>query len=302
MSEKNKTKIEKKLVASIALIITIGIASVVPLTFFMDNNAKAQTSVTDSLFNLNIPCAYYNVDIAYNVEINDKISNLQRMLDFYYRDAAVIAVQPSINYSVLDSNTVARIEIFEYTVYTNNLELQKSYTALSFNEQAFGQYTSKNPYGHMTSFAMKYWEETLLPKLGSGSKSFCSYGIDDPNEQMLTDYAGNNENFGQGNGKSIDKKHGNILAEVEKTQSVYIDVKRVAYISLCDDGTIVVVDDNKLLQHLELAKTNDGFMYGNPANVDREFYYGLSKIPYNGPYDSVPEDRRSSVWPDLFEG
>jgi hypothetical protein len=297
LSEKNKTKIEKKLVASIALIITIGIASVVPLTFFMGNatSVSAQTSTADSLFNIDIPCAYYNANVTYDVEINSMFDGSHRMLGYYYRAGSVIAVQPSINYNVLDGDTVARIELFEYAVYTDNLQLQKTYGYFSYNGEAFGLYDTED--GHMTNFAMKYWRENIEPKLVGTSKSFGGDDITDPEKPMNVWIDGNMENFGDKN-KSIDKRHSNILAEVEKTPSVYLDVRRVAYMSLNADGTIVVVEDNKLVQHLELTKTDDGFMYGNPANVGREIHFGLHAIPSKG--TTVPEDLWPAVWPHLF--
>jgi hypothetical protein len=181
VSEKNKMKIEKKLIAAIALAITIGIATVIPLTFFMDNTAKAQTSVTASLFNIDIPCAYYNANVTYDVKINSLIDGSHRVHDIWYRDGAVIAVQPSINYDVLDNNTVARIEFFEYTVYTDKLQLQKSYSYFAFNESAFGRVDT--PHGS-SSFIVEYYINNIRNK-NRGSDTFGGEDVTGPDRKSV---------------------------------------------------------------------------------------------------------------------
>ncbi|MDR1993189.1 MAG: hypothetical protein LBQ98_06830 [Nitrososphaerota archaeon] len=259
--------------------------------------ASAQTSVADSLFNIDVPCAYYNANATYNVEINSVFDGSHRVLDIYYRAGSVIAVQPSINYNVLGNDTVARIEIFEYTVYTDNLQLQKTYSYFSYNPEAFGLADNGNGY-MVANFASKYWQENIEPKLVGTTKSFGGESVSDPDKPMNVWIAGEMENFGLGTGRSLDKRYRNILAEVEQAQSVYLDVRRVAYMSVYADDTVVIVEDSKLVQHLELTKTNDGFMYGNPADVGREIYFRLHAIPYNG--TSLPEHLWPEVWPHLF--
>ncbi|MDR2707901.1 MAG: hypothetical protein LBB87_04070 [Nitrososphaerota archaeon] len=303
MSEKNKNGNRKKLITSIALVITIGIATIIPLAFFMSgtNTVKAQQSVTDSLFNIDIPCAYYNADVTYNVEINSMIDGRHSVFDAWYRDAAVIAVQPSINYDALDNDTVARIEYFEYTVYTDNLQLQKSYSYFAFNEKAFDQYND----GPSAYFAMNYYTENMRSHLRDGDY-FGGFSVTDPEDPMIVWVAGNHANRGYGADETIDETYRNILAEVESTQTIYLDIRRVAYVSISVDGTMMVVEDNKIIQHLELTKNDEGFMFGTPADIpvevysgrQREYYFGLPTIPYKG--TDVPEELWSTVWPDIF--
>jgi hypothetical protein len=290
MSEKNKTKIEKKLIATIALIVTIGIATIVPLTFVMSNTARAQTNITDPLFNIAIPFAYYNADVTYNVEINSVIDGGHSIYDVWYRDAAVIAAQPSINLDVLGNDTVARIEFFEYTVYTDKLQLQKSYSYFAYNEEAFEQYSTGN-------FVTEYYRNNLQDVLTrTGSDYFGGFGVTDPEDSMFTWIAGNSQNHQCYN--ELAKHESDILTAIANTQTVYVDVKRVAFVSVDTDGKLMVVEDNKLVQHIELTKSDDGFLYGNPADIGREVYIGLPKIPYNG--TDVPEEFWPIIWPDKF--
>jgi hypothetical protein len=279
-------KIEKKLIALSIFAIAIGIATVIPMTFFM--SAKAQTDVADSLFNIDIPCAYYNANITYNVEINDIVhGGGQRIFDLWYRGGPVIAVQPSINHTVLDDNTVARIEFFEFSVYTDKLQLDKSYSYFGFNEEAFEQNGNKH-------IAAKYVEENLLPNKRIGGQGYGGQSITDLTESMPRWITGNTDSIGIGSGHHLDKQFYKIIAAIEDTHTIYLDVRRVAYISLSDDGTIVIVEDNKLLQHLELTKNDDGFMFGSPSAVKIETYFGLPKIPYKG--TDLPEE----FWPEVF--
>ncbi|MCL2642708.1 MAG: hypothetical protein FWD52_04270 [Candidatus Bathyarchaeota archaeon] len=280
-------KIEKKLIALSIFAIAIGIATVLPMTVFM--NAKAQTDIADSLFNIDIPCAYYNANITYNVEINDIVHEPggQRTYDFWYRGGSVIAVQPSINLTVLDDNALARIEFLEYSVYTDKLQLDKSYSYFAFNEEAFGQIDDQH-------IATKYLAEKLVPNKRIGGQTYGGLSTTDPTEPMIRWIAGNMDSIGVGSGRSLDKQFYNILAAIEDTQTIYLDVRRVAYISLSKDGTMVIVEDNKLLQNLELTKNDDGFMFGNPAAVKIETYFRLPEIPYKG--TDLPE----KFWPEVF--
>jgi len=290
MSEKKRVKIEKKLLATFALIAAIGVASIIPLTLVMGNTAKAQTNFSDPLFNIEIPFAYYNADVTYNVEINSVIDGSHRVQDVWYRDAAIIAAKPSINLEVLGSDTVARIEFFEYTAYTDTLQLQKSYSYFAYNEAAFKQYSN----GH---FVTEYYRNNIQNTLKrSGGDYFGGSDVTSPDEPMFTWIAGNSQNHGY-KGK-IAKHDSAILTAIADTQTIYIDVKRVAFVSINVDGKMVVVEDNKLVQHIELTKTDDGFRYGDPANIGREVYIGLPTIPYNG--TDVPEEFWHIIWPDKF--
>ncbi|MCL2172838.1 MAG: hypothetical protein FWB84_04245 [Candidatus Bathyarchaeota archaeon] len=293
-------KIEKKLIALSILAVTIGIATVIPMTYFL--NAKAQTNIADSLFNIDIPCAYYNANATYNVVIHDIIhGGSDRVYDTWFRDNAVIAVQPSINYTVLDKNTVSRIELFEYTLYTDKLQIQKTHSYLSFNEEAFEHYNDKD------SLTTEYWQETLLDKSdGRTGYSFGGLSVSDPGEQIPVWIAGENENHGYNQSDNSYKKGDKILETIKDTQTIYLDIRRVAYISLSADGTVIIVEDNKLLHHLELTKNDNGYMFGTPADIrveiysgrQREYYFGLPNIPYSG--TDVPEELWSTVWPDRF--
>jgi hypothetical protein len=286
-------KIEKKLVALSVFAFAIGMVLLLPLPAFM--NATAQANIADSLFNIDIPCAYYNANVTYDVEINSLIDGSHRVHDVWYRDGAVIAVQPSINYDALDNNTIARVEFFEYTISTDKLQLQKSCSYFAFNKQSFGQ--TDEPKSSF-DFIFDYYEKNLQPKRGGtfGGDSFGGLDVTDLAEPMDFLIVGNSMNCGYP-GK-LEKSHRNILDAIAETQTIYLDVKRVAYISLSNDGTVIVVEDNKLLQHLELTKTDDGFMFGNPTAVKRETYFGLPTIPYNG--TDVPEEFLPLIWPDIF--
>jgi hypothetical protein len=241
--------------------------------------------------------------VDYNVEINSLIDGSHRVFYTWYRDAAVIAIQPSINYAVLGNDTIARIEFFEYAIYTDKLPLQKSYSYLAFNDSAFKQYDEyKN--GRRISFITEFYEKNLQTKRVKGGDSFGGEGITDPSEPMYIWVAGNSDSYSDARSKSLDKTYSNILSAIKNTYTIYLDVRRVAYISLNVDGTMIIMEDSTLLQHLELINTGDGFLYGNPADVydpvivDRKFYFGLQPIPYNG--TSVPEEFWPIIWPDKF--
>ena len=268
-----KNLLEKKLIISITLIITIGIATIVPLAFIMNNTAKAHLFIDDSWFNINVPCAYFNADVTYDVTYYSRPASRYFTYDLYYRSAAIIAIEPSINPVALDKATDARIEYFECVVYTNELTLSKQYFYLTMN--------SSNVAGSdaLFSFANKYLEN-FNPDFSINPSGY-GYGgmsVDDLEKPMPIWMAIDYQNFGQN--KTLNKNYLNVLDVIENTPTIYLDITRIGYVSVINTGTVTIVKDNTLIQHLEMKNTGDGFMLGNPANVvDVIRYEDRFKLP-----------------------
>ncbi len=146
MSEKNKIKIEKKLVASFALIIAIGIASIVPLTIFM-GTAKAQTVTDDSWFNISLNHAYFSANIA----------------DGIYQSVDVRGFDTSFNMEAFNRQTGARIEYFEIICYTDDgIQLYRT----TYYTGANSSYI-ENPYNFIT-LSRESWFDGDVYLDGSG--------------------------------------------------------------------------------------------------------------------------------------
>jgi hypothetical protein len=84
-------KIEKKLILCSILAIAIGIATVVPVAFFM--STKAQT-YDDAWFNIDVPYAYFKANAT----------------DTEYQCAVQIATQVSLSQAAINNRAEARIE------------------------------------------------------------------------------------------------------------------------------------------------------------------------------------------------
>lgn len=46
-----------------------------------------------------------------------------------------------------------------------------------------------------------------------------------------------------------------------KAQDLYINIRRLGYITFNDTSTVAILSDNAVIQHIELKKYGDGFLY-----------------------------------------
>lgn len=251
---------EKKLIASFVLTITIGLVTVVPLAFIMNNSARAQTSIDDSWFNIDVPCAYFNADVAYDVTFYSRPAGRDFAYDIYYRSGAIIAIQPSINYTALSNAADARIEYFECAVYTDDFILSKQYFYFVLNSSSIENSDA------LFSFANKYFEH-MKPDFSVNPRGhyYGGQSVTDLVKPMPVWIAYDQQHFGQN--KTLDKNYLKVLDTIQNTPTIYLDITRIGYVSIINTGTVTLVKDSTLVQHLALKNTGVGFMFGNPADV-----------------------------------
>jgi hypothetical protein len=277
-------KIEKKLVALSIFALIIGISIVVPVTFFM--NEKTQ-KYDDPWFNIEIPYAYFEVNM-----LNDSYA--------YHYLLDVLAIQPSINYNALNQQLDGRIEYLEYTVYTDNMQLSSNTYHLSINNT-----DNENMFDPFSFYNGHYFNSSYADTFPS-YKNYNYYHIKDPAQlpPMLR----------TGSISSINEaEYNSILVELENTQTIYIDIKRVGYITFEGDTPIVTLAGNKIIQHIELTKNGNAFTFGDKDitginwNLTRLFAYGVM-VTFN--VDDLTSHYTSTdqfpigveiIWEDDFE-
>lgn len=258
MSEKtNKMKIEKKLIAAIALIVTIGIATIIPLTFFM-STAKAQAD--EPWFNIDVSSAYLKVDVT----------------DGYYNGAESIVIDALINSNGLSQHIDARVEYFEFTIYTNDIQLSKSYYYLGMDKPG----SEPTP---LPTFPQEVWYN--IPWLNLNLSYINDFGFGNSGGMYSYNVTSSGLNLERWQGLGIssmysrttNEKIDSLFATLENTQTIYLDVKRTAYITFDGNNTVTTLTDDKVIQHIELTKNDYGeFIFGD-SSLLRERVYQLDQ-------------------------
>jgi hypothetical protein len=232
-------QIEKKLILCSILAIAIGIASVAPLSFFM--NVKAQT-FDEPWFDITVPYAYFKANAT------DKL----------YQSTTSIVIQPTINQDALSQHTDARIEYFEFEIYSDQLQLSNATYYLGINSSAVEDPSS------LFAFSRENWFNSSA--FGAGCYVT---NLTEPLHLMGT---GGSVCYGFDDSSWINKNFGTILSTMENAQTIYLDVRRLGYVTFDGNNTVVTLASNQTIQHLELTKTGDAFTYGDPATVRDQFY------------------------------
>jgi hypothetical protein len=234
-------KIEKKLIAISILAIAIGIATVIPMTHFM--NANAQTYDTP-WFNIEVPYAYFKADLTGNI----------------YQDIYLMPLQTSINYKTYNPQTDGRIEYLELTFYTDDLQLFKGTYFISASN------SDKDP-SDMLVFAREDWFNSTDFDLNHGGSGVC---INSTNQMPQI---GGIFCKGITSGDDVDwlnKRFGDLLTVLENTQTIYFDVTRIGYVTFDGSNTVVTLAGNQVIQHIELTKKNNAFIFGELEDIERQ--------------------------------
>jgi hypothetical protein len=223
-------QIEKRLIACSILALAIGIAAIAPLVFFM--NAKAET-FDDPWFNVSVPYAYFKINST----------------SHSYQTTSAIALNCTVNADAIRQHTDARVEYFEFQIYSAQGQIANVIYFLATNSSKVEDPVS------MFAFSRENWFNSTA---GGGGYFVTNFTV--PLPLMRT---GEAESYYDDDGNWISTRFGKTLIEVENTNTLYLDVRRLGYVTFDGNNTIVTLADNQAIQHLELVRNGDAFTYGD---------------------------------------
>jgi hypothetical protein len=227
-------KTKKKLIPLSIFALAIGIATILPLTFFTLNTEATTQISADPWFNVD-PCfAYFRVDL----------------IDDGYRVTNMVNLQTSLNDKVLDRQSEARIEYFEFTFYTDNQQLLKSTYWVSMTKDNYKD--TRNMYVII--------RENMLNSSYLNTDQLSGIDIDILNDLTELEYT---RSFGRVFGSKDDK-----FNDVLDAQTVYLDVSRVCYVTINNNTTTITWTSDQNIQHFELIKNGGAFTFGNTNTLD----------------------------------
>lgn len=229
-------QIEKKLILCSVLAVAIGIATIVPVAYFMNTRVSAQTADEQPWFNLNI--SYATVSI-FN-PFGEDLASYCHVYNY------------TVNPDAIDTQVGSRIECFRIQIYSDKQQLVNKTAYLEVNCTEF-----LSPYE--VQFARDGWFNVTGRGGTSGTFSANFNG-------SFTDVPGAADGFGTEDADQIQA--------IREANVIYIDVHRAGYITNNGNSTVAIRANDEIVQHLELIKSGDQFVYGV-----KPFGYALDKIP-----------------------
>jgi hypothetical protein len=241
--------IEKKLIAVSVIALLIGVSSVIPMVFLMSEPAKAAT-FDDPWFNINVPYAYYSA--------NSTI--------YSYQTKCVIALNFTVNADAITEYADGRVEYYEFQIYGDHEQITNVTYFLARN--------SSKVVDPISMFHFTFTNGFNSTAAGGG---LLVTNLTAPLPLLRT---GESTRHSDETGNWRNTNRGKIILEIENANTIYLDVRRLGYITFTENNTIVTLADNQVIQHLALTKKGDAFTYGEPPN---ESMLMPGELPYPEP-------------------
>jgi len=267
-------KIEKNIMLCSILSLAIGISAIMPLAIFMDT-ARAQSN-DEQWLDIDVPWAYFNADATDNM----------------YWITGGIAFSVLHNYDLLGQHIDARVDYVELTIYTDDMLLSKSHFY-------FGTYRpDRETLTHMDNGGPAAWfkvpwltEKYGIAEYGMRTGDYVNaipntgmalYNVTElpPEEwQNISPDARQTQITTGDTIGGIDENTNAILAALENTQTIYLDIRRIACITFADNGTVTTSEYNQFIQHIELTKNSNGeFTFGDVTGAENLIYQARSEM------------------------
>jgi hypothetical protein len=237
-----KMQFEKKLILCSILAISIGVASIAPLAFFM-SSAKVQPGNDIPWFIINSPYAYYITNVKENT--SSQIGNFTIFgLASYSANYLVgfnLSVNPAVTHFV---NT--RIEYYNLHFYSDLGSITD--VVVYFGANCTGTIDPSSSFSFRNN-----WFNTSASISGEFMLNF---------NGTLTPHV-----IGMGgispSGSVINTTLPAAFLNARNAQTIIIDISRMGYVTFDDDNTIVTLADKSIIQHIELTKNEDRFTFGD---------------------------------------
>jgi hypothetical protein len=244
-------KIEKNLIAFSILAIIIGTASIAPLAFFM-SPAKAQTTDDTSWFNVDVPYASWVATIEENATgYLVGVGTIYGLMS--YGTTYHVALNFTVNPDAVDTLDNARVEYYQLQVYSDKGQIANE-------TYYFGANCKDDIDIDPTSFyfAQEDWFNTTTSGGGAFITKF---------NGTLADSLANGSGLCGIGGSSSSKSFANTtlpekFLDIQNANKLYIDVRRLGFVTFDGNSTIVTLASNEVIQHVELTKSGDQFIYG----------------------------------------
>jgi hypothetical protein len=236
---------EKKMVTLSIIALMIGIATIVPLAFFM--SARAETTYDKSWFNFNVPYAYIK---ANSTDFHNGTS------EYGYWQSMVLNVTINEDAKRELTDAEARIEYFKVQIYAENGPIIN-----------ITYFVGANRTGTFDPVSFHFERNNWFDSNTTGGGTFIPNT--DSNGVVLTQTGGSLTAVGP---TDADWKNDILLKRIDlinNAEVLYIDIQRLGWVTFNGNSTVATLAEEGIIQHLELTKYGDGFLYNNLFTEDQ---------------------------------
>jgi hypothetical protein len=228
-----KPMIEKKLVLCGILAIAIGVATILPLEYFMSATAKA-AAPDKPWFTIDVPYAYCNPNFSGGNSTTSLYgASIQAVANFSLTPDAL-------------KNADARIEYYQFRVYSDQGQI--------VNMTYYIVYSKPYVVNGISGAGAIHFEGGLIYDGSPSNGGQCLYDAYDRNFTIgfVSDHI-------------VGTSASNLpqaVTDLRNAQTLYIDVSRQCSVTFNGNVTVITPSSNEVLQHIELTRTANGFAYG----------------------------------------
>ncbi len=222
--------IEIKLAAGCILALVIGVLAISPLMLSTLRTSKAENTPAP-FFDMNIPYVYIGFGNSSNLGVGGR--------DF------CIVFNATSNVNENDDLPDAAIEYFQIQIYSNHGQIESltEYTGTAYNSsftpQTFNSFI----------FNRDQWFDTRASGGGGGIFRF-NWTANQSQLNMLTGSTNSQPNY-------------------QDAETIFIDVRRIGTIIFSGNSTIASIANAESIEHLELQKYENGFLYNTLVPADQ---------------------------------
>jgi len=256
-------KIEKKLIAYSAIALIIGVASIMPLMFLMSAKAEATPK---SWFTLNVPYAYVKANFTENLNGTD-VYEYMRAFVFNF----------TLNVETENEISDARFEYYELQLYTDKEQLGNVTIFVGTNRT--NSFTLDPESFRLTLATADDWFDSNT----TGGGVFTPYWNKSSPPDFSSIYSGVSGYVGPtGHFASSQNEPVKMAAALSEAETFFVDIRKIGLVTFNGNSTSFTLPENKFIQHLELKKYGDGFLYNGLFSEDQ-----LAQIDLLHPYESL---------------
>jgi hypothetical protein len=259
-------KTEKRLIVYSIVALMVGVASIVPLTFLMP--AKAETT-PKSWFNLNVPYAYVQANFTENLNGQD-VYEYMRAFVFNF------TLNPETENEISD----ARFEYYELQLYTDKEQLWNVTIFVGTNRT--NSVTLDPESFRLTLATADDWFDSNT----TGGGVFTPYWNKSSPPDFSSIYSGVSGSAGPTGFASGQNEAEKMVAALGEAETFFVDIRKIGLVTFNANSTLFTLPENEFIQHLELKKYGDGFLYNALFSEDQ-----LAQIDLLHPYESLNQQK-----------
>ncbi len=252
-------QIEKKLILCSILAISIGIATIAPLTYLMNTEGASALPDVEPWFNVNVPYAYCD---PYQSGGNGTTA---------WDGAAINAVANfSLTPGAMESDVDAQIEYYKFAVSSEQGPIVDMGYYIAESNKIVDVMMSSGGLNDTITFANGL---TYSPPAISGSQaaSWSGQVIGWTGDKPISSvYGAPYYIMSTYNGELPQA-----ATQLRNAQTLSIDVSKVSTVTVKGNVVVTTPAEPTILQHIELTKTDNGFVYG--TNTECPSPYNFTK-------------------------